>query len=93
MIRVATSSAPDPGTDRARQRGRVARAAAHAPEVVAAPYLRACRPLPAQVRAAPGVHPDDLKTLADLAHFPFTAKADLREALSLWPIRRSRATR
>ena len=25
-----------------------------------------------------GVHPDDLKTLADLAHFPFTAKADLR---------------
>jgi phenylacetate-CoA ligase len=25
-----------------------------------------------------GVHPDDLKTLADLAKFPFTAKADLR---------------
>jgi phenylacetate-CoA ligase len=26
-----------------------------------------------------GVHPDDLKTLADLAKFPFTTKADLRE--------------
>lgn len=26
-----------------------------------------------------GVHPDDLKTLADLAHFPFMTKADLRE--------------
>jgi phenylacetate-CoA ligase len=25
-----------------------------------------------------GVHPDDLRTLADLAKFPFTAKADLR---------------
>ncbi|MBL8310766.1 MAG: phenylacetate--CoA ligase [Burkholderiales bacterium] len=28
---------------------------------------------------AKGVHPDDLKTLADLAKFPFTSKADLRE--------------
>lgn len=26
-----------------------------------------------------GVHPDDLKTLGDLAKFPFTQKADLRE--------------
>ena len=26
-----------------------------------------------------GVHPDDLNTLADLARFPFTGKADLRE--------------
>ena len=26
-----------------------------------------------------GVHPDDLKTLADLVRFPFTTKADLRE--------------
>ena len=25
-----------------------------------------------------GVHPDDLKTLADLAKFPFTGKGDLR---------------
>ena len=28
---------------------------------------------------AAGVHPSDLKTLADLANFPFTTKADLRE--------------
>jgi phenylacetate-CoA ligase len=29
---------------------------------------------------ASGVHPDDLRTLEDLARFPFTAKADLRAA-------------
>jgi phenylacetate-CoA ligase len=29
---------------------------------------------------AAGVHPDDLKTLADLARFPFTTKSDLRDA-------------
>ena len=28
---------------------------------------------------AAGVHPDDLKSLADLARFPFTVKADLRD--------------
>src|SRR5438128_1840976 len=28
---------------------------------------------------AAGVHPGDLKTLADLAKFPFTTKADLRD--------------
>jgi len=28
---------------------------------------------------AAGVHPDDLRTLADLARFPFTAKKDLRD--------------
>ncbi len=28
---------------------------------------------------AAGVHPDDLRTLEDLARFPFTTKADLRE--------------
>ena len=28
---------------------------------------------------AKGVHPDDLKTLADLARFPFTVKQDLRD--------------
>ena len=26
-----------------------------------------------------GVHPDDLKSLSDLAKFPFTLKSDLRE--------------
>ena len=29
---------------------------------------------------AAGVHPDDLRSLADLANFPFTTKADLRNA-------------
>ena len=29
---------------------------------------------------AAGVKPDDVRTLADLAHFPFTTKTDLREA-------------
>ncbi len=29
---------------------------------------------------AAGVHPDDFRCLADLARFPFTAKADLRDA-------------
>ena len=29
---------------------------------------------------AAGVHPDDLRSLADLAKFPFTTKADLRDA-------------
>jgi phenylacetate-CoA ligase len=29
---------------------------------------------------AAGVHPDDLRELADLARFPFTTKADLRES-------------
>jgi len=36
-----------------------------------APYRRKCE--------ASGVHPDDLKTLADLAKFPFMTKADLRD--------------
>jgi len=36
-----------------------------------APYRRKCE--------ASGVHPDDLKTLADLALFPFMTKADLRD--------------
>jgi len=36
-----------------------------------APYRRKCEAL--------GVHPDDLKTLANLAQFPFTTKADLRD--------------
>ena len=36
-----------------------------------APYRLKCE--------ARGVHPDDLKTLADLARFPFMTKADLRD--------------
>jgi phenylacetate-CoA ligase len=35
-----------------------------------APYRKACE--------AAGVHPDDLRSLDDLARFPFTTKADLR---------------
>ena len=31
---------------------------------------------------AAGVHPDDLRTLADLRKFPFTSKADLRDAVA-----------
>jgi phenylacetate-CoA ligase len=37
-----------------------------------APYRAKC--------AAAGVHPDDLRSLEDLRRFPFTEKADLREA-------------
>jgi phenylacetate-CoA ligase len=37
-----------------------------------APYRDKC--------VAAGVHPDDLKSLDDLKRFPFTAKADLRDA-------------
>jgi phenylacetate-CoA ligase len=37
-----------------------------------APYRAKCQ--------AAGVHPDDLRSLADLSKFPFTAKADLRDA-------------
>jgi phenylacetate-CoA ligase len=37
-----------------------------------APYRAKCQ--------AASVHPDDLRQLDDLAHFPFTAKADLRDA-------------
>jgi phenylacetate-CoA ligase len=40
--------------------------------------LRKRSPLPQGLRRK-GVHPDDLKTLADLAKFPFTTKADLRD--------------
>jgi phenylacetate-CoA ligase len=36
-------------------------------------------PLYRQRFDAAGVHPDDLKTLSDLARFPFTTKADLRD--------------
>ena len=55
---------------RALQLGRLRWSLAHAYENVAA-YRGKCR------RA--GVHPQDLRTLADLAQFPFTVKDDLRE--------------
>ncbi len=42
-----------------------------------------------------GVHPDDLKSLADLARFPFTVKADLREGypFGLFAVPRERIVR
>ena len=42
-----------------------------------APYREKC--------LAKGVHPDDLKTLADLAKFPFMTKLDLRDNYPLVP--------
>lgn len=45
--------------------------------------------------AAAGVHPDDLKDLSDLARFPFTTKADLREGypFGLFAVPRERILR
>jgi phenylacetate-CoA ligase len=42
-----------------------------------------------------GVHPDDLKTLADIAKFPFTTKADLRDnyPFGLFAVPRSQVAR
>jgi phenylacetate-CoA ligase len=36
-----------------------------------------------------GVHPNDLNTLADIAKFPFTTKADLRDNYPLRHVRRA----
>lgn len=54
---------------RALQLERLKWSVRHAYDSVA-PYRGKCQ--------GAGVHPDDLKTLADLAHFPFTVKDDLR---------------
>jgi phenylacetate-CoA ligase len=54
---------------RALQLARLRWSLRHAWENVA-PYRAKCQ--------LAGVHPDDLRTLADLAHFPFTVKDDLR---------------
>jgi phenylacetate-CoA ligase len=42
-----------------------------------------------------GVHPDDFRTLSDLAKFPFTAKSDLRDAypFGLFAVPRAQLTR
>jgi phenylacetate-CoA ligase len=44
---------------------------------------------------AAGVHPDDCRTLADLAKFPFTAKADLRDnyPFGMFAVPRKQVTR
>ena len=56
---------------RALQLARLKAALAHA-YANQAPYRAKCQDA--------GVHPDDLRELADLSLFPFTVKADLREA-------------
>jgi phenylacetate-CoA ligase len=52
-----------------------------------APYRAKC--------AARGVHPDDLRSLADLANFPFTTKQDLRDhyPFGLFAVPRERVVR
>ena len=52
-----------------------------------APYRRKCE--------VAGIHPDDLKQLSDLQYFPFTTKADLREAypFGLFAVPRERVVR
>jgi phenylacetate-CoA ligase len=52
-----------------------------------APYRARC--------AAAGVHPDDLRTPADLARFPFTTKQDLRDGypFGLFAVPRERVVR
>jgi phenylacetate-CoA ligase len=42
-----------------------------------------------------GIHPDDLKALSDLQYFPFTTKADLKEAypFGLFAVRREEVVR
>jgi phenylacetate-coenzyme A ligase PaaK-like adenylate-forming protein len=42
---------------------------------------------------AAGVTPDDIRTLADLARFPFTSKTDLRETYPFMPLRGRPASR
>jgi len=48
-----------------------------------------------QAFTAAGVHPDDLKQLSDLARFPFTVKADLRDnyPFGLFAVPRERISR
>ena len=48
-------------------------------QLVARARLRQRAALPRGVRREAGVHPRDLKALADLAKFPFTTKTDLRD--------------
>jgi phenylacetate-CoA ligase len=52
-----------------------------------APYRRKCE--------MAGIHPEDLKQLSDLQYFPFTTKADLREAypFGLFAVPRERVVR
>jgi phenylacetate-CoA ligase len=71
---------------RALQLGRLRWSLGHAYENVAA-YRRKCQ--------LAGVHPQDLRTLADLAHFPFTLKDDLRASypFGMFAVARERVVR
>jgi hypothetical protein len=69
-----------PGADRDRQPRRDRRALQlQRLRKVAAARLRQRAALPQAPSTPPGVHPSDCKQLADLAKFPFTTKADLRD--------------
>src|SRR5258707_14312314 len=48
-----------------------------------------------QAFAAAGVHPDDLRDLSDLRHFPFTTKKDLRDhyPFGMFAVPRDKITR
>lgn len=76
------------GTDelRALQLTRLKWSLRHTYKNVAA-YRRKCE--------AAGIHPDDLKQLSDLQYFPFTTKADLRDAypFGLFAVPRERVVR
>jgi phenylacetate-CoA ligase len=71
---------------RALQLERLKAALAHA-YANQAPYRAKCQ--------AAGIHPDDLRELADLGRFPFTVKADLREAypFGMFAVPRERCVR
>jgi phenylacetate-CoA ligase len=75
MSRTGTSQEPEPIESASADAvaavalGRLQKSLQHTYERVA-PYRKACE--------AAGVHPDDLRSLDDLARFPFTTKADLR---------------
>ena len=65
--------------DRDRQPRRAAGVAVAAPEVDAQARLRQRRALPRALSTPRAFAPDDLRTLGDLARFPFTIKTDLRD--------------
>ena len=73
--------APDPGTLDAEERMGVDELRALQLDRLRATLRRAYEHVPHYRRAfdAAGVHPDDCRELADLARFPTTAKADLRD--------------
>ncbi len=78
-----------PRADRDRQPRRDRGAATGAPEVVAAPHLGQRRRLTAAKCEEKGVHPDDLKTLADLGQVPLHDQGRPARQLPVRPVRRA----